>query len=286
MLFRAAGATGYVFTLSHGRFHDKGIGWSGYIWPGTTVAVVPAIPQIVSFVITAYTRDKQKIVVRGQVQALLIADVAKNFFDFTVDRRTGGYHAKWDTLLQSAIIEAILTPIRDQALKLDVSSAITSQPLFESAVAESLASGKSVLATRGVRIETCSITLAEPADTDVSAAIGSKEREDLLSAADTARHERRLKAVENDRAIKTFEAETSLKLEQEKGKLVEEEGKNQIAAASSEAEATRISLEPLTNTEAGQLMAASLMVAAREGKLGSIAITTELLAAVNSGKGK
>src|SRR5579862_5056405 len=122
-LFRAAGATGHVFTLSHGRFHDKGIGWSGYIWPWTTVAVVPAVPQIVSFSVSAYTRDKQKIVVKGQVQAMLIAGEAKNFFDFTVDARTGGYHAKWDTLLQSAIIEAILTPIRDQALKLDVSSA-------------------------------------------------------------------------------------------------------------------------------------------------------------------
>lgn len=284
-LFRAAGATGHVFTLSRGKSQDRGIGWSGLIGPMTTVAVVPTVPQIVNFSVDAYTKDMQQITVSGCIQARLNGQVAMSTFDFTVDNHSGGYRTRWEALLQESVIEQVLDPIRNQALELDISTAVTSQPQFEATIRSAITGDSNPLKARGIVVESCSVSTVGPSDDEVNEAIGSREREALLSEADTARHDRRLKAVENDRTIKTFEAETGLKLEQERAKLVAEQGKNMVALANSEAEATEARLKPMTSIDSGQLMAASLMVAAKEGKLGSVALTTELLAVVtNNGK--
>ncbi len=281
-LFHSAGATGHVFTLSRGTFQDRGIGWSGLIGPMTAVAVVPTIAQVINFSVEAYTQDRQQITVSGSIQARLNGQDAKNSFDFTVDKHSGGYRSRWEALLQQSIVEQILGPIRTQALKLDISTAVTSQPQFEEAIRQAIADKTNPLVARGVTIESCSVSTVEPSDDEVSEAIGSKEREDLLSAADTARHERRSKAANHERDIRTFEAETNLKLEMDRSKLVAEQGKNMVALAKSEAEATQARLEPLTNIDPGKLMAAALMVAAEKGKLGSLNLTTELLAAVTA----
>ncbi|MEK7201926.1 MAG: SPFH domain-containing protein [Patescibacteria group bacterium] len=281
-LFHAAGATGHVFTLSRGTFQDRGIGWGGLIGPMTTVAVVPTIAQVVNFSVEAYSRDKQQITVSGCIQARLNGQVAKSTFDFTVDNHSGGYRSRWEALLQQSMIDQVLGPIRTQALELDISTAVTSQPQFEETIRRAIAGETNSLVARGVTIESCSVSTVEPSDDEVNEAIGSEEREGLLSAADTARHERRLKAADNERRVRAFEAETNLKLEVDRSMFVAEQGKNMVALAGSEAEATELRLKPMIDIDSGKLMAASLMVAAKEGKLGSVALTTELLAAVTS----
>ena len=70
--FRGARATGHVFFLNRGRARNKGLAFSGYVGPMTTVAVVPTTPQILDFSVQARTQDKQTIIVTGNVKVALV----------------------------------------------------------------------------------------------------------------------------------------------------------------------------------------------------------------------
>jgi hypothetical protein len=283
-LFRGAGATGRVFAIAGGRRHDRGLGWSGFIGPLTAVAVLPTTPQIVNFAIQAYARDQQILTVNGSLQVSLTPE-ALNTFDFTVDRNTGGYVANWTSGLKTIVTEHLLGPIRAKAREFDVVTAVTSQNEFEAAVQAAATSGASPLPSQGIQVVSCSVNLIEPDDDEIAEAIGAAERQRMLIEADAALHARRLKAATNDRAVKQYEGETERTLELERSELVRMQGANNIAQAEADAAATRIRLEPLAALQPQQVLAAGLMEAARSGRLGSIALTTELLTAIGKDGG-
>lgn len=276
-LFRSAGATGHVFTLSRGRSRDRGVGWSGWIGPATTVAVVPTVTQVINFSAEAYTSDNQSVLVSGAVQIRFAPAIAKEAFDFAVDPRNGGYQSEWETLLQESIAKTVLNPIRLNAAKCRITEAVTAQVSFETAVDEAIAGATNSLAVRGVKVEGCSVSLVRPTDLKVGGAIGATEREALLSQADNALHNRQLKAAQNNREVRTYDAETALALENERAKLVASQNENLIATAEAEAKATDVRLKPLANIPPPQLLAEALMRAAENGGLGQVVITTELL---------
>ncbi len=84
----------------------------------------------------------------------------------------------------------------------------------------------------------------------------------------------------NERAVKEYEAGTKLELEKKQGILLDEQAKNKEKEATADAKATEIRLAPLKDVEAGKLLGAAIMDAAKTGRLGSLAITSEFLAAV------
>ena len=102
----------------------------------------------------------------------------------------------------------------------------------------------------------------------------------MLTEADKALHDRRMKGSENDRTVKEYEAGTRIELEKKQGLLLEEQAKNKEKEADADARATAIRLAPLKDVEAGKLLGAAIMDAAKTGRLGSLAITSEFLAAV------
>jgi len=281
-LFRGAGATGRVFAIAGGSRHDRGLGWSGIIGPLTTIAVLPTTPQIVNFAIQAYCRDQQIVTVNGSLQVNLTPE-ALDTFDFTVNRDHGGYLANWQSGLKTLVTEYLLSPIRTQAKQFEVATAVTSQNEFEAAVQEATRTGP--LQGQGIVVVSCSINQIEADDDEIAEAIGATERQRMLIEADAALHGRRLKAATNDRVVKQYEGETARTLEQERSELVRMEGLNKIAEAEADAAATKIRLEPLAALPAQQVLAAGLMEAARSGRLGSIALTTELLTAIGKDRG-
>jgi len=277
-LFRSAGATGHVFFLKNGRIADKGLAYSGFIGPKTTVAVVPTTPQILNFAIDAQTKDKQSVVVQGSLTATLTPSTAISKFDFTVNPKDGGYASQWEQVLNAKVIERVLRAVLNKVKELDVETAMQSQKEVEDAVTAAL--GENTFSGDGITINSCSIPKIEPSDEEVEGAIGAKERQTMLTEADKALHDRRLKAAANERAVKEYEAGTKLELEKKQGVLLDEQAKNKEKEATADAKATEIRLAPLKDVEAGKLLGAAIMDAAKTGRLGSLAITSEFLAAV------
>jgi hypothetical protein len=281
-LFRRAGATGQVFFLRNGRITDKGLAYSGFVGPMTTVAVVPKTAQVIDFSIEAQTKDKQDITITGNLKVALTPDVAVTKFDFTVDTKNGSYVNQWETALQTLVIEQVLAPIHDKAKTVDVAVATQFHKEFETAVKASIAGADNPLSKNGVIVESCSIAQIEADDEEVGMAIGATERQAMLSAADKALHERRLNAAQNERGVRTYEAETQVKLEKERTKLLEQQGLNKKTEATTDAEATKIRLAPLGEVEAGKILGAALLEMAKSGRIGNLSVGPELLAALTN----
>ncbi len=279
-LFRRAGATGHVFLLKSGRVEDKGIAYSGLIGPATTVAVVPSVPQIIDFVVEARTKDNQVISVSGNLKVTLKAEMAVKNFDFTVNVKDGAYTNMWERALQALVTEQVFSPIRDKAKEILIAEALSSHMVFEDAVKAKVSTENNPLAHKGVLFDSSSIAAIEALDEEVDEAIGAQERQKMLTEADRAVHQRRLKASANDRAVATYEAKTKLGLEKERGLLLEEQGKNDVKRSEDEAKATEIRLAPLSTVDAGKVLGAALMKMAESGRIGNLAIGPELLAAL------
>lgn len=281
-LFRSAGASGHVFLLANGKRRDQGLAYSGLIGPLTTVAVVPTIPQIIDFSVDAQTKDKQGATVSGSATITLTPAVAVSRFDFTVDRKSGGYQSRWNEMLRAKVTEHVVRAVVGQAKLFSVEEVILEQATLEAAVLQALRSEEFTAA--GIVVESCSIPSIDPTDDEVTESIGAVERQTMLAVADKALHDRRIKAATNERAVKKYEVATRLVLEQEQAKLLVEKVKNIQAEAAAEAAAMKTRLTPLRELSSGTLLGVSIMELAKNGKLGTLNITSEFLAAVASAK--
>lgn len=277
--FRGAGSTGNVFFLGGGKAANKGLAYSGFVWPWETVAVVPTTAQVLDFDVDARTSDKQSATVTGNIKVTFGPAAAISKFDFTVNK-DGSYLSQWEEALRAFVVEQVFAPIREKAKSLSVENAIQSHSDFEQAVVESMADANSPLAGLGIKFESCSIAKVECDDDEVEEAIGSKERQVMLEGSDKAMHDRRLKGVQNDRAVKKYEAGTKLALEKEQSAILDQQAENKEKEATADARATEIRLAPLKEVESGKLLGAAIMEAAKTGRMGSLSITSEFLAAV------
>jgi regulator of protease activity HflC (stomatin/prohibitin superfamily) len=279
-LFRSAGATGHVFLLKGGKTDNKGLAFSGLIGPMTTVAVVPTIPQFVSFAIAAKTKDLQVVTVQGNLTVSLIPEKAVTVFDFTVNPKTGSYITPWDRSMNARMIEQVLRIVLAKIKELDIAVAVQSQKQIEDAITNAL--GGNMFAAEGLTVTSCSIPKIQPQNAEIDDALGAKERQAMLVESDRATHDRRIQQVTNDRAVRQFEADTELALEKAQAELIKERAKNGQAEARADAAATKTRLAPLADVDAGKIIGAAILKAAEGGQLSSLNITSEFLAAVGS----
>jgi hypothetical protein len=279
-LFSKAGATGHVFTITKGKINNRGLAYSGFLFPWTTVAVVPTTTQIMSFSLEALTKDKQVVIVKGSLTATLDPIKAVSKLDFTVNPSTGSYTSQWQQILNARIMELILRAVLGTVKDLAITDAISSQGDIENAVLKQF--GSSDLSSDGINVTSCSVPKIDPGDDEVHDAIGAAERELMLTKADLARHERQMTASKNDRGIKTYEAETKLELEKKRAELLKEENVNKETEANGDAKATVIRFEALKDIVPGKIFGAALLDMAKMG-VGSLTITNELLTALGGG---
>ncbi len=277
-LFRHAGAAGQVFSLTrNGDYQNRGLGWSGLVGPFTTLAVVPTNQHAIPLIVEARTKDRQTVSVSGTVQITLSAEQALKAFDFTVDIRNGGAKGQWQRDLQTNVTSALRSAVMQLVATKNVDEVVVAHRQIE----ESITAHAASLTQFGARIVSCSIENVEPEDDEVSEAIGAEEREKMLTEADAARHARQMNALENSRKVKETEAATNLLLEKERAKLVAEQGNNEIARAKTDAEATRIRIEPISSLPPNVGLVTALKAAADSGRVTNITLTSDLLAALN-----
>lgn len=282
-LFNRAGATGHVFFVKNGKRLDRGLAYSGIVGPGTAVAIVPTIQQIVDFSVAAITADKQDVSVNGNVKVTLSPQDAVATFDFTVEPASGAYKARWENNLRSLVMERVLGPVQAKAKTYKLEDITSAQPEIEAAVLAAIGSGEAALLGKGISIDSCSIPDILPADEDLGEALGAKEREALLTEADGATHMRQMQSVANARAVKTYEAKTALALEQERGQLIKEQNTNKLEEAKTDAEALGERMKPLTDLDSGQLLALAIYRMGDGGRIGTVNLTPDLLETIRAG---
>ena len=279
-LFSGAGATGHVFFLSGGNVKNKGVAYSGFMGPMTTPAVVPTTPLILDFSLEPRTADKQHITVVGNLKVTLRPEQVVSKFDFTVTPN-GSYINEWQEVLRAMVTEKVLTPVRDEALKHDIETAAKSHTAFETAITTGIAATGQSVTEMGIDVASCSVAKVIINNTQVNDALGSKERETMLTVADTARHNRRMEGAKNERAVKEYEAETALKQEEERTKLIEKQGANEKTIATNEAAAAKERLTAFAGLSAEQLMGIALVKFAEDGTtIGTLNIGPEILTAL------
>lgn len=279
-LFRGAGANGHVFCFKGGQPINKGLAFSGLIGPRTIVAVVPTTPQILDFSIRAQTLDSQIVNVVGSLTVTLIPQTAISNFDFTVDLKTGGYTGDWDKTLRAQASERIVRSVLTKMKDLKIEESLHSQQQVEEAVMAALLDQSFV--GIGIRVNSCSIPRIEPMDPEVKASIGASERQAMLTDADRALHTRRTEASSNERAIKQYEAETALKLEEARAKLIEQQSANDLKKAHADAEAGEIRLKPFESLSPAKALTIGFMKGCEAGQIGSVTLTSELFAAIKN----
>ncbi len=279
LTFRKASATGRVFVIKGGKTVDLGLAWSGFVSPFSTVAVVPTTPRVIPFGIDALTSDNQSITVTGDIKVTFVPDKALPKFDFTVDIGSGSYPKPWDEALSAVVNEQAIAPVLQKAGSTTVIAAVKANKDFEDAITAVMGNNESF---KGYGVDFVSVSVAkiEPNDEEIEASIGVSEREAIITDADKARHDRQMAAAVNARAVKKYEAQTLQKMEEERKALLVLQDENKKAEAATDAAATTLRLAPLEKVDPGKLLGAAIMEAAKTGRLGSLAITSEFLTAV------
>lgn len=278
--FSKAGSIGHVFTLKNGRSKSKGIAWSGFVGPETTIAIVPTTSQIIDFAVKAKSIDEQDLTIIGNITVTLVPDTAVSKFDFTADLKTGQYiDNRWLNKVCAAGIQEVLAPIREKALALTIKEAVMKHADFVNALNTALAGGSSTLSSQGINFVSCSVSSVKADNEKVSEAIGSEKREEILTKFDQALHTRKMKSAKSVRDLKEYEAETAKNMEAKNAELIEEESKNKQSRASADAAVIKTLLTPYENVEGGKILGLAIMEAAKTG-INTLSITPELVAAI------
>jgi hypothetical protein len=300
--------TTHVLHYHGGKLVHDGVGLSfWYFAPTDVIALVPISSRDVPFVFNEVTADFQDVTIQGDLTCR-IRDVKKvaALLDHTADTH-GLYRSEDPSKLNDRLIHAAQILTRAFTQKRPLKEVLVNSDALVSEVLEGLKSSDGV-AMLGVEVLGLSIISIKAAP-EMSKALQTDAREELLRRADEAIYARRNAAVELERTIKENElntevavqtkqreiAETKLNgqiaIEERRRSLVSVESDNIKTTADAQAYAAEAQLKPLRtmDTKALQVLAAGssdprLMVAmafqeiaANATKVGNLNISPELL---------
>ncbi len=278
-LFALAGPTDRVFAYRGGRLVKQGMGVTAWVFPTTSIAVVPTARQKQAFEFEIYTKDNQGFRVAGEITFEIDPDIAAKCYDFTVDPATGD--PKTEAIGEAG--ENAVNILRPHFLKFAAGKTIEeltgARHELEGQIQAVIAALPA--ATNGVKIVQVAVAKGEAADNKIGQALRAKVAEELLAQADTATAERQKKAEENRREFLIQQANTNLQVEEKRTAALAARIKNDEAEAKARGEAIRLELEPFTKIQPAVLLAYAL----QKNGVGPVTITPDFLAALG-GVGK
>ncbi|MCA9055085.1 MAG: SPFH domain-containing protein [Planctomycetaceae bacterium] len=267
-----APSTTYVLQYKSGRIKRQGPGLSFFYFAPTSVIVeIPISSVDVPFAFTEVSADFQDVIVQGNliyriVEPTQIADL----LDYSVNVH-GRYQSEDPSKLAERLVQTAQAGARQfiQAQPLR-NVLVASQELVE-AVTTAL-HGAAKLSQLGVELLEVAVTSIK-ADPEMSKALQTEAREQLLKEADQAIYARRNSAVELERTIRENELRTErvvaerqrevretemsaeIAIEQQRSALVETRVENERREAESRGDALRAILEPVRDLDWRTLLA-------------------------------
>src|SRR6516165_9384173 len=220
--FRYLKSTPTTYVLHHhgGKLAREGVGLSfWYFAPTSVIAQVPISSRDVPFVFNEVTSDFQDVTIQGELTCR-IRDAKKvaALLDHTVDVN-GRYRSDDPGKLNDRLIHATQILARSFTQKRPLGEVLVSSDALVTEVLEGLKASEGV-SMLGVEVLGLSI-VGIKAVPEMTKALQTDAREELLRRADEAIYARRNAAVELERTIKENELNTEIAVEQKKRQVRE-----------------------------------------------------------------
>lgn len=289
--------TEYILKYSGGKLAREGQGLAFYYLRfNTQILAVPTSSMDANFVFNEVTRNFQAVTIQGQfTYRIKSPQEAAKLLNFTIDPRTHVYLSNDPDRLAQRITNVIQMETRVELQKLSLEEALGSFETIATRVENSIKSGIS-LSALGVELISIYFISAKPTP-EVGQALEAEYRETLLRKADEAIYARRSAAVEEEGKIKERELNSEITLEQQRRKLIDLTGENELLEAENRGKAQEIEDRHRIDSKklelglyAGLEPRAVLALALNElgvhsEKIGNLTITSELLASLMNGPG-
>ncbi len=264
--------TTHVLHFRGGRLVHDGVGLSFWFFaPTAVIAQIPVSSRDVPFVFNEVTSDFQDVTIQGELTCR-IRDAKKvaALLDYTVDLH-GRFRSEDPAKLNDRLIHSAQILARSFTQKRLLKEVLVSSDALIAEVLEGLKSSAGV-SMLGVEVLGLSI-IGVKAAPEMTKALQTDAREELLRRADEAIYARRNAAVDLERTIRENELNTEIAVEQKKRQVresqmaadiaVEQQRTTLVAAkveneqkeTESRAEALRAILEPIKSVDWKTLIA-------------------------------
>jgi regulator of protease activity HflC (stomatin/prohibitin superfamily) len=259
--------TTHLMQFRRGRVVREGAGLSFlYYAPTSTVVAVPVASQDAGFMLELVTGDFQGVTVQGQV-SYRVREPQRTaaLMDFSLQASGKGYASDDPTRLQDRVVMQVKVIVQQAIQALELKQALKASAAIARAAQQQLAAQAEIQAL-GLEVLGVSIIAVKPTP-DIARALEAEAREANLKSADDAIYQRRMAAVQNERAIRQNELDTEIAVEHKK---------RQIKETQMEAKAALLRRE---NALRGEQMAADIQLEdSRKDLVGSQAENTRAIA--------
>lgn len=282
--------TDYVIRYVGGQARGEGPAKSFFYWRyNTQVVAVPTQSQDVPFVFNEITSDHQQVTLQGQAIFRIEQPTrAAALFNFAVDPATQRPLSEDPEKLRKRVANLVQVATRSEVSSRSLEQALADTTLHAGTVAERLRR-EGALAEMGVAILAVEFLSVRPTP-EVAKALEAELRETLLRRADVAVYARRAATVDEERAVREKELASDKALEEQRAEMIALQGTNALKEAENAAAAARIAADAAAEAEKKRLAVwngldpravlahAMRALAADAGRIGSLNVTTELLA--------
>jgi regulator of protease activity HflC (stomatin/prohibitin superfamily) len=213
--------TTHLMQFRRGRIVREGAGLSFlYYAPTSTVVAVPVASQDAGFMLELVTRDFQEVSVQGQV-TYRVGDPRRTatLMDFSLQADGKSYASEDPKRLQDRVVMQVQVIVQQAIQAMQLKDAVKAAAAVARAAQEQLA-GQIEFQALGLEVLGVSVVAIRPTP-DIARALEAEAREANLKAADDAIYQRRMAAVQNERAIRQNELDTEVAVEQKKRQIKE-----------------------------------------------------------------
>lgn len=264
--------TTYVMQYQKGQLKRQGAGLSFfYFVPSSVIIQIPVSSVDVPFAFTEVSADFQDVTVQGNI-TYRVADAPRlaQLLDYSVDAN-GRYRSDDPMRLGERLVQTAQTAARSFLQSQSLRSVLTGSAPLTTAISEAFV-GSAKIEQLGIEVLEVSV-MSLSADPEMTKAMQSEAREQLLKEADEAIYARRNTAVELERTIRENELQTEkvvaersreiretemdaeIAVEEQRRSLVEIRAENERKEAAARGDALQALLGPVRDVDWRTLMA-------------------------------
>lgn len=213
--------TTHLMLFRRGQLVRQGAGLSlFYFAPASTLVAVPVASQDCDFLLELVTADFQSVTVQGQV-TYRVGDPQRTarLMDFSLTPDGRDWASEDPRRLRDRVVMQLEVIVQQAVQRLPLKAALQAPAAIARAAQQQLAEQPEVQAL-GLQILGVAVVAIKPTP-DIARALEAEAREANLRAADDAIYQRRMAAVQNERAIRQNELDTEIAVEDKKRQIQE-----------------------------------------------------------------
>ena len=211
--------TTHLMQFRRGRLVREGAGLAMFYYsPTSTLVAVPVGSQDCGFMLELVTADFQAVTVQGQLTYRVSAPQrTAALMDFSLAADGQAYLSEDPQRLRERVVMQAQVIVQQAVQALPLKDALKASASIARDVQRQLA-GQAEIEALGLEILGVSVGAVRPTP-DIARALEAESREANLKAADEAIYQRRMSAVQNERAIRQNELDTEVAVEEKRREI-------------------------------------------------------------------